>query len=69
MGRFFGNPEKERAMSEKALEWDEEALKKLERVPSFVRGMAKGKIEKAAAAMGAARITAELVDRIRKEEM
>jgi hypothetical protein len=49
--------------------WDDEALEKLEKVPSFVRKMVKGKIEKAAVEKGEERITAELMDRIRKEEM
>lgn len=56
-------------MSDGNLVWDDEALEKLENVPVFVRSMAKGKIEKAALAMGETRITAELVDRIKKEEM
>lgn len=55
-------------MSDTELIWEDEALKKLEKVPVFVRPMAKGKIEKAAAAMGETRITAELVDRIRAQE-
>jgi hypothetical protein len=56
-------------MSDVSPVWDDEALEKLEKVPSFVRKMVKGKIEKAATAMGEQRITAELMDKIRKEEM
>lgn len=56
-------------MSDSELVWDDEALAKLERVPVFVRKMAKAKIEKAALAMGETKITAELMDKIRNEEM
>lgn len=56
-------------MSDSELVWDDEALAKLERVPVFVRKMAKGKIERAALAMGETKITAELMDKIRNEEM
>lgn len=35
-------------MSKESLPWDEAALKRLEAIPAFVRGMAKSKIEKAA---------------------
>lgn len=55
-------------MSENELAWDDEAIEKLEKIPSFVRKMVKGKIEKAARAMGETRVTAELMDRIRQEE-
>ncbi|HLC18070.1 MAG TPA: PCP reductase family protein [Thermodesulfobacteriota bacterium] len=54
-------------MSESKLVWDDEALKRLEKIPVFVRKMAQGKIEKAAEALGEARITVELMDRIKKE--
>ena len=45
-------------MSQESLPWDDEALQRLEKIPSFIRGMAKGKIEKAAKAAGEARVTA-----------
>ncbi|MBI1195482.1 MAG: protochlorophyllide oxidoreductase [Gammaproteobacteria bacterium] len=34
-------------MSDTSLPWDEDALARLEKIPSFVRNMAKAKIEKA----------------------
>ena len=49
-------------MSKESLPWDEDALQRLEKIPSFVRGMAKGKIEKAARAAGEARVTAAFID-------
>jgi len=55
-------------MSENEITWDDEALAKIEKVPAFVRGMVKGKIEKTAKSMGETRITAELVDKIRAEQ-
>ncbi len=60
--------EKELMMSESEVVWDEKALEKLEKVPVFIRKMVKGKIEKAAMAKGASKITPELMDEIRKEE-
>lgn len=49
-------------MSDEAMQWDEDALKRLEKIPSFVRGMAKKKIEKAAQEAGEARVTAEFME-------
>ncbi len=56
-------------MSDTTVEWDDDALTKLENVPVFVRKMVKGKIEKAAIAKGETKITAELMDIIKSEEM
>jgi Proto-chlorophyllide reductase 57 kD subunit len=52
-------------MSTKAVEsipWEPDALARLERIPAFVRGMAKSKIEKAALAAGEARVTVTFMD-------
>jgi hypothetical protein len=49
-------------MSETTITWDDEALKRLEKIPSFVRNMAKAKIEKAAIAAGETKITVEFMD-------
>lgn len=49
-------------MSDESLPWDDEALKRLEKIPVFVRNMAKSKIEKAAKAAGETRVTAEFMD-------
>jgi Proto-chlorophyllide reductase 57 kD subunit len=56
-------------MSDSKLVWDDDALKRLEKIPSFVRKMAKGKIEKAALELGEGRITTELMDKIKSKEM
>ncbi len=56
-------------MSDKALDWDQDALERINRAPFFVRKMAKAKVEKAARALGETRVTAELLDRIKREEM
>jgi len=56
-------------MSETTIEWDAEATAKLGKAPIFVRKMIKGKVEKAAAAMGETTITAELMDKIKELEM
>lgn len=56
-------------MSDKALDWDQDALERINRAPFFVRKMAKAKVEKTARALGKTRVTAELLDRIKREEM
>ena len=49
-------------MSKQSFPWDEDALKRLEKIPSFVRNMAKEKIEKAAQAAGEDKVTTEFLD-------
>jgi len=49
-------------MSENTIPWDEDALERLEKIPSFVRNMAKNKIEKAAVAAGETRVTQTFID-------
>jgi hypothetical protein len=49
-------------MTDQSIPWDEEAIKRIEKIPSFVRNMAKGKIEKAAIQAGEERVTAAFLD-------
>lgn len=49
-------------MSKLSIEWEDEALKRLEKIPSFVRKMAKSKIEKAAEEAGEEKVTAQFMD-------
>jgi len=49
-------------MSNDIMEWDEEALARLEKIPVFVRSMAKSKIEQAARDAGESRITSAFID-------
>jgi hypothetical protein len=49
-------------MSDQLLPWDEEALQRLEKIPSFVRKMAKAKIEKAATQAGEEKVTVNFMD-------
>lgn len=49
-------------MTEQSIQWDEDALKRIEKIPAFVRNMAKSKIEKAAIAAGEARVTVAFLD-------
>ncbi len=49
-------------MSNQSLAWDEDALQRLEKIPSFVRNRVKGKIEKAAAEAGESRVTSSFMD-------
>jgi hypothetical protein len=49
-------------MSNESLPWDPEALQRLEKIPAFVRNMAKSKIEKAAKAAGEDKVSVEFMD-------
>lgn len=49
-------------MTEQAMIWEDEALKRLEKIPVFVRSMAKSKIEKAAKEAGENTVTAAFMD-------
>ena len=49
-------------MTEPAIQWDDEALKRIEKIPAMVRNMAKSKIEKAALAAGEERVTVAFLD-------
>jgi hypothetical protein len=49
-------------MTDQFVQWDEEALKRIEKIPAFVRKMAKSKIEKAASEAGERKITVEFLD-------
>ncbi|WP_167631716.1 PCP reductase family protein [Mariprofundus ferrooxydans] len=49
-------------MSSTTLAWDEEALQRLEKIPAFVRPMAKNKIEKAARDAGECSVTVAFMD-------
>jgi hypothetical protein len=49
-------------MNNESLPWDEEALKRLEKIPVFARHMAKSKIEQAAKAAGESTVTAAFMD-------
>lgn len=52
-------------MTGNTIEWTPEALQKLEKIPVFVRSMAKGKIEKAAQEAGLSAVTADFIDQIK----
>ena len=49
-------------MTDQTIQWDEEALKRIEKIPSFVNSMAKSKIEKATNAAGEERVTVAFLD-------
>jgi len=49
-------------MSTENIPWDQAALERLERIPRFVRGIAKDKIENAAKAAGESRVTVVFMD-------
>lgn len=49
-------------MSNESMAWDDDALARLEKIPAFVRKMAKSKIEKAARESGESRVTSAFMD-------
>ena len=49
-------------MTDQSMPWDEEALQRIEKIPAFVRKMAKSKIEKAAKEAGNEKVTVEFLD-------
>lgn len=51
------------------IEWEDAAKERMKKVPFFVRGFAKKKLENAALARGKAVITLELLEEIKKKEM
>ena len=56
-------------MGKSDIEWDPEAEKRINKAPFFVRKIARGKVEKAARELGVSRITVELMEKIKKQEM
>ncbi|TNE77526.1 MAG: hypothetical protein EP334_06575 [Gammaproteobacteria bacterium] len=55
-------------MSNAEIQWDSEALTRLERAPVFIRKMARNKVEKAALDQGVKQITVEFMERIKQQE-
>ena len=55
-------------MSEQ-FEWAEDAMLRLKKIPFFVRGFAKKRIEKAAFERGLKTIDSQLMDEIKRKEM
>ena len=56
-------------MATDKIEWAPEAEERINKAPFFVRKMARGKVEKAALALGETRITVELMEKIKEQEM
>ncbi len=56
-------------MSDETLPWDEDALQRLEKIPSFVRKIAKAKIEKVAREAGETRVSAAFMEANRAKLM
>ena len=56
-------------MTNTDIEWDPKAEERINKAPFFVRKLARGKVEKAAKALGEKRITVELLEKIKKQEM
>lgn len=52
--------------AEPSLPWDDDARRRIERVPSFVRGVVTARVEAFARERGYARVTAEVMDEVRR---
>jgi AdoMet-dependent heme synthase len=55
------------AAADLALAWSDDARRRIERIPSFVRGVVAGRVEDYARRQGLAEVTVELLDRVRAE--
>ncbi|MGH7481200.1 MAG: radical SAM protein [Longimicrobiales bacterium] len=55
------------APARSSLEWDDDARARMERVPSFVRGVVVQRVERFARERGHARVSAEILDAVRRE--
>jgi len=62
-------PELETTMSKEPLPWDKDALKRVEKIPAFVRRAAKSKIERAAREAGETRVTSAFIEENRSKLM
>jgi len=56
-------------MSENLFPWDDDAAKLLEFMPTFVRPIARGKIEAAAKAAGETKVSAEFMHKNKEKLM
>lgn len=56
-------------MKKNQIQWDPEALKRINKAPFFIRKFAKSKVEKAALALGESTISVELMEKIKQENM
>lgn len=56
-------------MYQETMPWDDDALARLEKIPSFVRNMAKAKIEKAAKEAGEDKVSAAFMEANRAKLM
>ena len=54
-------------MNTENLIWEDDALKKIEKAPFFIRKLAKNKVEKAAIADGKTKITVDFVEQVRQK--
>ena len=56
-------------MGRRELQWDDDAVKRLNKAPFFVRKIARGRVEKAARDQGVSLITLAFVEQIKQREM
>lgn len=56
-------------MAVEKLEWDQDALDRVQAAPFFVRKLIKKKVEKAAKERGLEKVTVELLDQVKQKQM
>lgn len=56
-------------MSKSDIQWEQDALDRINQAPFFIRGVAKRKVEKVALRMGHSVVTLELVEQVKQDNM
>lgn len=56
-------------MSKPDIQWEQDALERINRAPFFIRGVAKRKVEKVALRQGLDTVTLALVEQVKQENM
>lgn len=56
-------------MSKQEVQWEADALEKMNKAPFFIRSFAKKKVETAARERGVTSITLEFMEKVRQKEM
>lgn len=56
-------------MSKVEIQWEQDALDRINQAPFFIRGVAKRKVEKVALRMGQDTVTLALVEQVKQDNM
>jgi len=56
-------------VSKVEIQWEQDALDRINQAPFFIRGVAKRKVEKVALRMGQGTVTLALVEQVKQDNM